>query len=182
MTTIVLTTIGIILAAAAALMVVWYGGDAFDNSRVEAEAARLITEGAQIERAEGLYRAQEGRRAYVANPTNPLQALIDRRYLVKSPLGANGNWKVDYENRMIRADIGAADDTRALNVCRAARKAQDLPQPSQVFRCDGSDYPLPHPPGTLPANEPCCNWTGASVSDIGQGFGADENSGEMNPQ
>lgn len=172
MTTIVLTTIGIILAAASALMIVWYGGSAFDQGRINADAARLVVEGSQIERAEGLYRAQEGKRAYVVNSANPLQALIDRRYLADKPLGDNGRWIVDYGNRMIRADVGAADDTRALMVCRAARRAQKLPDRDAVFKCDGSDYPYPHPDGTLPATEPCCNWTGATQADVGAGFGA----------
>jgi len=171
-TTIVLTTIGIILAAASALMIVWYGGTAFDQGKINADAARLVGEGAQIEKAEGLYRSQEGKRAYTANAANPLQALIDRRYLVDKPLGDTGKWVVDYDNHMIRADVGAADDTRALMVCRAARRAQKLPQPDAVFKCDGSDYPYSHPDNTLPANEPCCNWTGATQADVGAGFGA----------
>ncbi|MBX9793045.1 MAG: hypothetical protein K2Y02_01965 [Burkholderiaceae bacterium] len=171
MTTIVLTTIGIILAAASALMIFWYGGSAFDEGKINADAARLVTEGAQIEKAEGMYRSQEGRRAEADNPEDPLKALIDRRYLSHKPLGHNGRWIVDYEHRMIRADVGSADDTRALQICRAARRAQRLPDPGSVFKCDGSDYPYSHPAGTLPANEPCCNWSDATAADIGQGFG-----------
>lgn len=172
MTTIVLTTIGIILAAASALMVFWYGGSAFDEGKINAQAARLVTEGAQIEKAEGMYRAQEGRRASVDNADDPLKALIDRRYLVNRPLGDNGRWVVDYGNGMIRADVGSADDTRALQICRAARRAQRLPEPRTVFKCDGSDYPYSHPAGSLPATEPCCNWSNATAADIGQGFGS----------
>lgn len=177
MTTIVLVTIGIILAAASALMVLWYGGGAFDNGRINADAARLLTEGSQIERAVGLYRAQEGKSPDAANAADPLEALIDRRYLADRPSGANGRWFVDYPSGMIRADVGAVDDTRALMVCRSARRAQKLPNPGDVYRCDGADYPLPHPPGTLPAIEPCCVWTGATSADVGGGRGSGVQSG-----
>lgn len=162
MTTIILTAIGILLAAASALMIAWYGGGAFNQGRINAEASRLIVEGSQIERAVGLYRAHEGRSPDVANPDDPLSALIDRRYMTKRPLGDGGRWLVDYQNGMIRSDVGAADDVRALSICRAARRQQNLPDPNSVFRCDGSDYPYSHPAMTLPANEPCCSWNGSS--------------------
>lgn len=171
MTTIVLVTIGIILAAVSAMMVYWYGGDAFDQGRIQAEAARLLTEGSQIERAVGLYRAQEGRTPDMVNHDDPMEALIQRRYLADRPIGDNGRWFVDYSAGMIRSDLGAPDDVRALAVCRAARKSQNLPNPGQVYSCDGSDYPGAHPPGTLPAAEPCCQWNGASSADAGGGRG-----------
>ena len=118
MTTVVLVTIGIVLAAASALMVVWYGGAAFDEGRINAEAARLLSEGVQIERAVGNYRAQEGRSPDVRNASDPLEALIERRYLADRPGGDNGRWYVDYSSGMIRADVGAADDMRAISICR----------------------------------------------------------------
>ena len=172
MTSIVLVTIGIILAAVSAMMVVWYGGDAFDQGRIQAEAARLLTEGSQIERAVGLYRSQEGRTPDMVNHDDPMEALIQRRYLADRPLGDNGRWFVDYSAGMIRSDLGAPDDARALAVCRAARRSQRLPNPTEVYSCDGSDYPGAHPPGTLPAAEPCCQWNGASSADAGGGRGS----------
>lgn len=177
MTTIVLVTIGIILAAVSALMIVWYGGGAFDEGHIQADAARLLTEGSQIERAVGLYRAHEGRTPDMVNHDDPLEALIQRRYLADRPSGGNGRWFVDYSSGMIRADVGAADDSRALNICRAARRSQGLPNPREVYRCDGSDYPFSHPAGSLPANEPCCTWTGATQADIGGGRGSSPGSG-----
>ena len=171
MTTIVLVTIGIILAAVSALMIVWYGGTAFDEGHIQADAARLLTEGSQIERAVGLYRAHEGRTPDMVNRDDPMEALIQRRYLSDRPSGDNGRWFVDYAAGMIRADVGAADDARALSVCRAARRSQGLPNPREVYRCDGSDYPFSHPQGSLPANEPCCTWTGATSADVGGGRG-----------
>lgn len=177
MTTVILVTIGVILAAAAALMTVWYGGGAFDQGHINSDASRLLVEGAQIERAEGLYRAQEGHTADASNVSDPLQALIDRRYLVRQPSGDNGRWYVDYANHMIRADVGSADDSRALQICRAARRTQKLPDPGTVYHCDASDYPYAHPAGALPANEPCCTWTGATAADVGSGRGTYEGNG-----
>ena len=157
------------LAAASALMVLWYGGDAFSRSRIDADAARLVNEGAQIEKAEGLYRAHEGRVPSSANASDPIQALVDRHYIVHPPIGDTGKWVMDYGNGMIRADVGSSEDTRAIDVCRAARRAQRLPDPRQVYRCDGSDYPRAHPPGTLPAIEPCCSWSGESIGSFPSG-------------
>jgi len=180
-TTIVLVTIGIILAAVSAMMVFWYGGTAFDNGRINADAARLLTEGSQIERAVGLYRAQEGRTPDIVNKNDPLAALVDRRYLADRPSGDNGRWFVDYPSGMIRADVGAVTDTRAVMVCRAARRSQKLFNPAEVYRCDGSDYPMPHPAGGLPAVEPCCVWSGATDADIGGGRGSSASSPSPTP-
>ena len=154
MTTVILVTIGIILAAAAALMLVFYGGDAFYSSRVKAEASRLTVEGAQVERAVSSFEIQERRRP--GNGVSIAQAsqdLVDRRYLVDIPKGANQAWVVDYENRLIRSDLGSASDTRAREICVVSREQQNLPYPGEIFRCDGSDYPGG---GSLPANETCC--------------------------
>lgn len=159
------------------MMVAWYGGSAFDQGRINADAARLLTEGSQIERAVGLYRAQEGRTPDVADSADPLKPLITRRYLADAPSGDIGRWFVDYTSNMIRADVGAADDSRALMVCHAARKSQRLPNPNMIYRCDGSDYPLSHPLGSLPANEPCCVYTGATSADITGGRGSTNTGG-----
>ena len=152
MTTTILVTIGILIAAAAALMTVFYGGDAFNNGKTNAEAARLVVEGAQMERAVGAFVAQEGRRpGDGVTPALIEEELIRKRYLREVPLGARQPWVIDYDNRMIHADLGAVENKQAKDVCLAARRQLDLPEPNKVFRCDGSDYG-----GALPSREPCC--------------------------
>lgn len=155
MTTVFLVTIGIILAAAAALMVVFYGGEAFYSSRIDAEASRLTVEGSQVERAVTSFEIQEGRRpGNGISPSVADQELVDYRYLAEVPKGAEQGWVVDYENDLIRSDLGPTSDTRAREICIAARRQQNLPFPGDIFRCDGSDYP--GNPGYLPAAETCC--------------------------
>ena len=153
MTTTILVTIGILVAAAAALMTVFYGGDAFHNSKISAEASRLVVEGAQLERAVGAFVAQEGRRpGDGVTPELIQQELINKRYLKEVPLGARQPWLIDYDNKMIHSDLGSVQNDQARNVCLAARRQLDLPNPDRVYHCDGSDYPG----GVLPSRESCC--------------------------
>lgn len=153
MTTTILVTIGILVAAAAALMTVFYGGEAFYNSRVNAEASRLVVEGAQLERAVGAFVAQEGRRpGDGVTPALMQQELVSKRYLREVPAGARQPWVIDYDNKMIHSDLGAVENEEARKVCLAARRQLDLPNPDRMYRCDGSDYPG----GVLPSRESCC--------------------------
>lgn len=63
MTTIVLTSIGILIAAAAALMVVFYGGDAFNGGSSRAEATTIQNAGANVRSAAQLYQITNRRPA-----------------------------------------------------------------------------------------------------------------------
>ena len=63
MTTIILTIVGILLAAVAALMVLWFGGEAFDRGTVRADAATVASNLTQIQSAVQLYELQSGLRA-----------------------------------------------------------------------------------------------------------------------
>lgn len=60
MTTIILTIIGILLAAVAALMVIFYGGDAFTSSSTGAHANTLQNAGTNVISAVSLYKAENG--------------------------------------------------------------------------------------------------------------------------
>lgn len=60
MTTIVLTTIGIILAAATALMIMFYGGERFNTDTAKAHAQTLMNAGANVRSASGVYYATKG--------------------------------------------------------------------------------------------------------------------------
>lgn len=63
MTTIILVTIGVLLAALAALMVVFYGGSSFEAGGVKAEAATITSHLSQLQAAVELYEVQTGTRA-----------------------------------------------------------------------------------------------------------------------
>ena len=156
MTTIFLVIMGVILAAAAVLFVVYSGGDAFGNGHIEAEAGRLVGEGAQMEAALELYYRQEG-----SYPTSddPVEDLIDAGYLDFQPLGTRttetDRWAIDYEAGMIRARLGDTDHEESASICLKARQQLDLPEANTstgIYRCDGSDSPA----GKIAGREPCC--------------------------
>lgn len=75
MTTIVLTTLGILIAAAAALMISFYGGDLYSSGTVGADANRYMNMGANVVSAIDQYRINER-----SDPAN-MQALVQAGYL-----------------------------------------------------------------------------------------------------
>lgn len=154
MTTIILTLIGIILAAASVAFVYFYGGAAFFTTNVASEAARLTVEGEQIHNAVISFNIREGRIPGDGTADAAMNEVIQSRFLEQAPLGSTGPWVIDYENGIIRSDIGASDDQFANDVCLEARRLQNLPNEGIVYQCDGLD----HPDGRLPANEPCCRF------------------------
>lgn len=156
MTTITLVILGVLLAAASVLFILYYGGDAFGNGRIEAEAGRLVGEGAQMEAALELYYRQEG---HYPTSGDPVQELISAGYLDYQPIGTRtmevDRWAIDYDGGMIRAKLGPTDHEESLNICLKARQQLDLPEANTatgVYRCDGSDSP----DGRLGGREPCC--------------------------
>lgn len=173
MTTIILVAIGVLIAAVAAIMMIFYGGDAFSDSKQRADAARLVQESAQVEYAFDLYTRQEGQMPGLdtaGNPVSGLQAINDlkaKKYLSYAPLGMqdaisngtfDGNWAIDYNLGVIRSSLGPATingepNEDALGICREARKQLYLPEPEKVYKCDGSDVVGG---GGLSSREPCC--------------------------
>lgn len=153
MTNMILTMIGILLAGVAALMVTFYGGDAFFGGKYKAEASRLTVEGAQIEQALSNYKARYGTRpASAGNSNDAFNELMSKKFLASAPPGSNQPWVIDYGNNIIRSDVGPKEENDAQRICQEARAQQKLPARDEPYMCDGSD----HPSGILPANEPCC--------------------------
>lgn len=149
MTTIILTIIGVLIAAAAALMVIYYGGDVFERYSNEAEAGRLVTEGAQIEAAVELHYRQTG---VYPTDSDPIQQLLDTDYLSHRPVGREGispdnQWAIDYEEGQIRSVIGTTSDEDAMDVCVTARRQVNFPDPENVLQCDNP---------ALNGLDPCC--------------------------
>ena len=165
MTTILLVILGVLLAAASVLFVVYYGGDAFGGGKTEAEAGRLVSEGAQMEAALELFYRQEG---HYPTSDDPVAELMTAGYLSHEPLGTRTSmpdrWKIDYDAGMIRAQLGLTDEEETMDICLKARQQLELPDTGTelgVYKCDGTDSPG----GVLPGREPCC------IGEVGVGGG-----------
>lgn len=165
MTTILLVILGVLLAAAAVLFVVYYGGDAFGNGKIEAEAGRLVSEGAQMEAALELFYRQEG---HYPTSEDPVAELMAAGYLSHEPLGTRtatvDRWRIDYDAGMIRALLGPSDSEESSSICLKARQQLELPVANTatgIYRCDGTDSPG----GRLSGREPCC------IGEVGVGGG-----------
>lgn len=81
MTTVILTIVGIVLAAASALMMLWYGGDSFESGASKAEAATFVEAVTQISHAVRLKEASEG----IVYPSRDIQTLVSERYMSSIP-------------------------------------------------------------------------------------------------
>ena len=150
MTTMILVIIGILIAAAAALFVIFYGGDAFNDSTAEAEAATIISQSTQINAAFDLYKVEKGKNPGDENGNGAVQDLIDAEYLDGFPMrnsrnGYDSEWKVDYERGIARTTIGDADDVIADKVCRKARER---------FNLKGDPKSCSDP--SITSTDPCC--------------------------
>lgn len=79
MTGIILVIVGVLLAAAAALFVIFYGGDAYNAGNARAAAATIVNMGKNVQHAATLYRMQEG-----GDPAD-VAALVGASYLSAPP-------------------------------------------------------------------------------------------------
>jgi len=165
MTTVILLAIGILISAIAVIMMYWFGGTAYDETKAKADAARLVTEGGQLESAVSIFQIQEGRLPGdgVGLDDKAMKEMIEKQYLTHRPAGGrdkDGNeklWTIDYDMGIIRSTVGPANDEQSVGICVQARKQLRLPAastPNGVYKCDASDYPGSN--GTLPGREPCC--------------------------
>lgn len=172
MTTIILVIVGVLIAALAALFVIFYGGDAFTSSQAKSDAARLVGEGVQIQAAVQAFRAQEDRMPGDGSGVDykALRELVCNQYLTHVPVGIDSEkkpsfncasdatlptdqsspWKIDYNYGIARSVVGLAHgtdgkETQAYAVCRAARKQVGLS--GDPKRCDAAD---------ITGVEPCC--------------------------
>lgn len=81
MTTIILTIVGVLLAAAAAFITLWYGGDSFESGTVRAEAATALSAAVQVADAVKLKEVSEG----TTFPAWDIQSLVAEKYLASVP-------------------------------------------------------------------------------------------------
>lgn len=116
MTTIILTIIGILLAAVAALMVIFYGGDAFNAGSVGARANTLQNAGTNVLSAVQLYKGTEAK-----NPAD-IAALIPL-YLKEQP--ALGGVTTGAATYVIDSDLVAAGETPQYTVAGVSTEVCD---------------------------------------------------------
>ncbi len=150
MTTIILTIIGVLIAAAAVLFLIFYGGDAYSDSTAEAEAATMITQSTQINAAFDIYKAEKGKNPGNADGTGALDDLVENDYLTQiPPRPANNNyspdWIIDYRLGMARTTLGRSDDEVANKVCEKARARMGMK--GDPLRCDDP---------SMSSVDPCC--------------------------
>lgn len=139
MTTIILVIVGVLIAAAAALFMIFYGGEAYNQSQAKSEAARLVGEGVQIQAAVQAFRAQEDRMPGLDGTGVDSVALWDlscpnengQKYLNNIPKGVgdappsfdcahrptsatavSSPWKIDYNYGIARSIVGPALDSK----------------------------------------------------------------------
>ena len=103
MTTIILTMVGILLAAVSALMVLWYGGDTFMSGSQVADANTAVNGIRQITNAIELRHAQEGMPTLADGYGTP-DALVGSGYLSEIPASPSKN--PGYAKPMVVSRIG----------------------------------------------------------------------------
>lgn len=136
MTTIVLVIIGILIAAVAALMVVWYGGDAFGRSGATAQAQQLINAGQNILSAHQLYMAHNG-----AEPDSYAHLTSTNDYLAERPAISDDLGTVDEDWISLTGDgssfaVANVPDEVCRRVNQSLRGDNDIPDTvTQVMGC-----------------------------------------------
>lgn len=174
MTTIILVIIGVLIAAASAIFMIFYGGTSLDTVKVRAEAGRLVSEGQQISYATDMFYRTENRMPGLTAEGKPItddgglviapiEELKKKDYLAQAPLGSKltleDPWKMVYgDDGMIYSKLGSQTSPEAVEVCRQARKQLNLPHLETMYKCDASDYfdTSYKSRGQLPDIEPCC--------------------------
>lgn len=133
MTTIILVTIGILLAAASALMVVFHGGDAFHTGTVKAQAATVVN---KLQGFAAAMRAREmatGQRLSASDYATNQAKLVEEGWLsgalneTVSTVDANGyaSGRVDHIHVRLSGE-------NAKEVCRRIDEDAHSPSPDEV--------------------------------------------------
>ena len=147
MTTLILVTIGILLAGAAALMTVWYGGDAFDAGDAKAQADQLMNSGTNVRQAANLYMVRHGK--LPADATELAKRAVKQMPAVHGIGTTQNAWmELSAENSRVAkayAVTGVRDDVCRIvneNAIGGSRKSAILERPEGLtgcFRQNGSN-------------------------------------------
>lgn len=119
MFSLIISIIAIALVAALAIATVWYGTDIYEEQKIEAGAAQIISETEQIEGAILAYNVEKGVPPVIneCDPADdtcePLQVLIDSEYLSSAPAG-NSEEDEQWAMAVIFSDGNSDNDVSAL--------------------------------------------------------------------
>lgn len=141
MFSLIITIISIALVAALALATLYYGGEAFNEGRAKAEAAKLKNHGQQLLGAADLFRLEKGR-----YPNN-VPELVSEGYLssvpvAKSPVNqalAAEEWVMPTAQEPVFVFTGVEEETCAeFNVSAYGQNGiLDTARTSQMYQCFG---------------------------------------------
>lgn len=163
MSNVLIGVVGIILFFGLLSASAFYYGREFSDRRLEAEALRLVSERGQIEAAVDQFIQENGEIPAGSGGVSIMQRLTQGRYLLGMPPGSGSGWGLyaPYEAIMTPVAPDEASE-KALQLCIIARENANMPSPSNVYRCDGSDHPNRNrfPDGqkykALGPVDPCC--------------------------
>jgi len=142
MTTIILTIVGILIAAIAALMVLWYGGEAFETGLARAQANTSVNNVQQVANGVALRNARTGLTMDSASSVTGMTALLQEGYLSSVPTdamtGVPGSYGIVDEAgsntgkpaKWVYTIIGASTDAHAKQVCRTIERNMRRNDPS----------------------------------------------------
>lgn len=162
MSNVLIGIVGVILFFGLLAASSFYYGREFGDRRVEAEAVRLVSERGQIEAAVNQFIEENGRVPAPAGGQSIMDRLIQGRYLLGMPPGAGSGWSLNAEYGAIMTQVTGEEGNKALRMCIIAREKANIPNPTVVYRCDGSDHPNRNsfPVGqqhlALGSSDPCC--------------------------
>lgn len=161
MTTVILTIVGILIAAAAALMVLWYGGESFDTGAVRAEAATSLGAVVQIADAVQLKETTDG----TPYPAWDIQSLVGEKYMTSIPVIPGA-----YPYLMNETGCAGCSGPKAIGVVYAMADTKRVrAMCTQIERRvgnlkEGESY-APHPRtmlAAIAASPVGCSWDGAN--------------------
>ena len=149
MSNVLIGIIGVILFIGLALASTLFLGNRFSEAGNDAEAARVMSEGGQINRAFELYQINERQMPDGSGETGELNErviaqMVTEGYLKSAPIGAEGGkWHVSPQGGAVLASIGSGEESEA--VCRSARRQAGM-----------TGDPMQCADPAILARDPCC--------------------------
>lgn len=150
MGTFLIQILGTVLSIGVALFGLGMIGIHLLEVKKDAEVIGYMNQSGQIAEAIQRY-ARDNGLLPVAEGREPLDILLESRYMKTMPEGGESGWSLDEESYSLLTPVGGSKE-HALEICVAARRKVGMPQPDKVFKCDGSDAP----DGVLSVKDPCC--------------------------
>lgn len=147
MSNVLIGIIGVIFFIGLAIAGYSYFGEAVLGSKVDAQATEYLNQQSQLARAIEHYSSDNGK-IPVDGASDPVDILVSSKYLKSAPPGGRSPWTLNSDAKALLArPEGSVSE--GLEVCIAARRKANMPDPEHPLQCDGSG-------GSLAKNDPCC--------------------------